>query len=89
MITNAPLSYPPRQLALTALCIANLSEPKIDFDGYLQTLLHQIPLQQLIVNLDAIEELVNVENREPSQIQLRYIDCKIRCYRDSCLLQKR
>ena len=62
---------------------------KIDFEGYLKSLPNQMPLQQLIVNLDAIDELVEIESREPSLIEVNHIDRKIRYCKNSSLLRRR
>lgn len=85
MLTDAPLLYPPGQLALAALRIANQEEPRVDFDGYLQALPEHKRLQQsyaeLIAKLDEIQSLVK-GTKQPLEAEVRHIDVKLKYCRN-------
>ncbi|KAG0574966.1 hypothetical protein KC19_VG306500 [Ceratodon purpureus] len=88
MLTDAPLLYPPGQLALAALRIANQEEPKVDLDGYLQDLPEHKRLQhscvELMAKLDAIQLLVK-ESKQPLEAEVRHIDRKLKYCRNPSL----
>jgi len=88
MLSDAPLLYPPGQLALAGLRIANEEEPKVDFDGYLQAMpdhkRQQHPYAELIGVLDEIALLVK-ETKQPLESELQPIDLKLKYCRNPSL----
>ncbi|KAH9571625.1 hypothetical protein CY35_02G103900 [Sphagnum magellanicum] len=79
MLTDAPLLFPPGQLALAALCTANREEPKVDFDRYLQNMpgrqRQRHSYAELMGVLDSIDLL-------PVEADVRRIDRKLKYCRN-------
>ncbi|KAI0516140.1 hypothetical protein KFK09_008812 [Dendrobium nobile] len=82
MLTDAPLLFPPGQLALSALRNSNEALNVIDFERYLERIItRQSPnASQLIESLNAIDFLVG-KVAIPTAKDMRHIDRKLR----SCL----
>ncbi|KAF3541704.1 hypothetical protein F2Q69_00024893 [Brassica cretica] len=84
MLTDAPLLFPPGQLALAALRIANGVLGVVDFDRYLENIVSQPNSEhttsELIKLLDEIEYLVK-NYKYPSEKDMKHINRKLK----SCL----
>ncbi|KAL0692380.1 hypothetical protein Bca4012_059560 [Brassica carinata] len=84
MLTDAPLLFPPGQLALAALRIANGVLGVVDFDRYLENIVSQPNSEhttsELIKLLDEIEYLVR-NYKYPSEKDMKHINRKLK----SCL----
>ncbi|KAJ0232342.1 Cyclin-H1-1 [Hirschfeldia incana] len=84
MLTDAPLLFPPGQLALAALRIANGVLRVVDFDRYLENIVSQPNSEhttsELIKLLDDIEYLVR-NYKYPSEKDMKHINRKLK----SCL----
>ncbi|CAF1920869.1 BnaC02g39780D [Brassica napus] len=84
MLTDAPLLFPPGQLALAALRIANGVLEVVDFDRYLENIVSQPNSEhttsELIKLLDEIEYLVK-NYKYPSEKDMKHINRKLK----SCL----
>ncbi|CAN8265330.1 unnamed protein product [Cochlearia groenlandica] len=85
MLTDAPLLFPPGQLALAALRIANGVLRVVDFDRYLGNIVSQPNSEhttsELTKLLDDIESLVK-NYKYPSEKDMKHINRKLK----SCLL---
>ncbi|KAK4760865.1 hypothetical protein SAY87_005758 [Trapa incisa] len=81
MLTDAPLLFPPGQLALAALGHANEMHKVVNFERYLENMLsHQTSFhafQDLSDNMNAIETLVRTYNF-PSDKDMKHINRKLR-----------
>ncbi|CAN7045501.1 unnamed protein product [Brassica rapa subsp. trilocularis] len=84
MLTDAPLLFPPGQLALAALRIANGVLGVVDFDRYLENIVSQPNSEhttsELLKLLDEIEYLVK-NYKYPSEKDMKHINRKLK----SCL----
>ncbi|WZZ01327.1 hypothetical protein YC2023_073655 [Brassica napus] len=84
MLTDAPLLFPPGQLALAALRIANGVLGVVDFDRYLENIVSQPNSEhttsELTRLLDDIESLVK-KYKYPSEKDMKHINRKLK----SCL----
>ncbi|WZY79284.1 hypothetical protein YC2023_025668 [Brassica napus] len=84
MLTDAPLLFPPGQLALAALRIANGVLGVVDFDRYLENIVSQPNSEhttsELLQLLDEIEYLVK-NYKYPSEKDMKHINRKLK----SCL----
>ncbi|KAG5394531.1 hypothetical protein IGI04_024494 [Brassica rapa subsp. trilocularis] len=84
MLTDAPLLFPPGQLALAALRIANGVLGVVDFDRYLENIVSQPNSEhttsELTGLLDDIESLVK-KYKYPSEKDMKHINRKLK----SCL----
>ncbi|CAA7024708.1 unnamed protein product [Microthlaspi erraticum] len=84
MLTDAPLLFPPGQLALAALRIANGALGVVDFDRYLENIVSQPNYEhtasELTKFLDDIESLVK-NYKYPSEKDMKHINRKLK----SCL----
>lgn len=84
MRTDAPLLYPPGQLALTALRRSNDVLTIFDFERYLKSIfLRQNPtnsISELVVSLNAVDSMVN-KLETPTLKDVKHIDRKLK----SCL----
>lgn len=91
MLTDAPLLFPPGQLALAALRRSNQVLGVLDFERYLQSLLsRQHPthtISELIVSLNAIDSAVG-KLITPSASDMKHIDRKLKSCRDPGSLDK-
>ncbi|XAR69937.1 hypothetical protein NMG60_11001716 [Bertholletia excelsa] len=85
MLTDAPLLFPPGQLALAALYRSNKLHRLLDFERYLRSLLErQHPahsISELTVALNAIDSMVN-KQETPTATDVKHIDRKLRSCRD-------
>ncbi|XP_009111750.1 cyclin-H1-1 [Brassica rapa] len=84
MLTDAPLLFPPGQLALAALRIANGILGVVDFDRYLENIVSQPNSEHTASDLskllDGIESLVK-NYKYPSEKDMKHINRKLK----SCL----
>ncbi|KAL7002964.1 hypothetical protein U1Q18_004124 [Sarracenia purpurea var. burkii] len=85
MLTDAPLLFPPGQLALAALRKSNEVHGVLDFQRYLEDVLsgqnstHTI--SELTVSLNAIDSLVT-KLETPTATDMKHIDRKLKSCRD-------
>ncbi|TKY73780.1 Cyclin-H1-1 protein [Spatholobus suberectus] len=82
MLTDAPLLFPPGQLALVALRNSNALHEVIDFDSYLRSIFsHQNSMHtmsELSESLNAIDSWMQITKYEcPSRKVLRHIERKL------------
>ncbi|XP_073226978.1 cyclin-H1-1-like isoform X4 [Cicer arietinum] len=81
MLTDAPLLFPPGQLALAALRNSNALHQVVDFDSFLSRVFsHQNSthtMAELLESLDAIDSLVR-KYRSPSEKELEHINGKLK-----------
>ncbi|XP_054815167.1 cyclin-H1-1 [Prosopis cineraria] len=81
MLTDAPLLFPPGQLALAALRNSNALHKVLDFDSYLRSIIsHQNSphtVSELIGSLSAIDSLVK-RYKFPSEKELKHINRKLK-----------
>lgn len=84
MRTDAPLLFPPGQLALTALRRSVWLHGGVDFERYLKSVLSRQqnlhPLSELISSLDAVDTLIS-KLETPTSKEVKHIDRKLK----SCL----
>ncbi|EOA21052.1 hypothetical protein CARUB_v10001393mg [Capsella rubella] len=84
MLTDAPLLFPPGQLALACLRIANGALGVIDFDRYLEKIVSQPnsehTISELTELLDNIEYMIK-NYKKPSEKDMKHINRKLK----SCL----
>ncbi|KAJ7963796.1 Cyclin-H1-1-like protein [Quillaja saponaria] len=81
MLTDAPLLFPPGQLALAALRNSNAQHKVLDFERYLRSMLsHQNysrTVQELLEALDAVDSWVR-RYKFPSEKDLKHINRKLK-----------
>lgn len=81
MLTDAPLLFPPGQLALAALRTSNALHTVVDFDSFLSRIFsHQNSthtMTELLESLDAIDSWVR-KYRSPSEKELKHINRKLK-----------
>lgn len=81
MLTDAPLLFPPGQLALAALRRSNEVHGVIDFDSYLDSILSRQnsahTISELYEHINSIESLVN-RYTFPSEKDLKHINRKLK-----------
>ncbi|PNY11859.1 cyclin-h1-1-like protein [Trifolium pratense] len=81
MLTDAPLLFPPGQLALAALRTSNALHKVLDFDSFLSRIFsHQNSthtMAELLESLDAIDSWVR-KYRSPSEKELKHINRKLK-----------
>ncbi|KAK6911559.1 Cyclin, C-terminal domain 2, partial [Dillenia turbinata] len=81
MLSDAPLLFPPGQLALAALRRSNEMHRVLDFERYLSSLLsHQQPdhtIIELTESLNAVDSWVK-NHKSPSPKDMRHIDRKLK-----------
>ncbi|KAK9146878.1 hypothetical protein Sjap_006781 [Stephania japonica] len=84
MLTDAPLLFPPGQLALAALRRSNEAHQGLDFERYLNSIFSRQQtahsISELIQSLNAIDNLVS-KLKIPTAKDMRHIDRKLK----SCL----
>ncbi|KAF3794792.1 Cyclin-H1-1 [Nymphaea thermarum] len=81
MLTDAPLLFPPAQLALAALRKSNEVLKVLDFDRYLDNIFsrqHEQSCYELEETLNAIESLMK-DVKIPAAKEMRHIDRKLKC----------
>ncbi|XP_031490128.1 cyclin-H1-1 isoform X2 [Nymphaea colorata] len=81
MLTDAPLLFPPAQLALAALRKSNEVLKVLDFDRYLDNIFsrqHEQSCYELDETLNAIESLMK-DVKIPAAKEMRHIDRKLKC----------
>ncbi|KAL5146067.1 Cyclin-H1-1 [Glycine soja] len=81
MLTDAPLLFPPGQLALAALRNSNALHRVIDFDSYLRGIFSREnsmhTMSELSESLDAIDSWVR-KYKSPSEKELKHINRKLK-----------
>ncbi|WJX63347.1 Cyclin-H1-1, variant 4 [Trifolium repens] len=81
MLTDAPLLFPPGQLALAALRTSNALHKVLDFDSFLSRIFSRQnsthTMADLLESLDAIESWVR-KYRSPSEKELKHINRKLK-----------
>jgi cyclin H len=81
MLTDAPLLFPPGQLALAALRTSNALHKVLDFDSFLSRIFSRQnsthTMAELLESLDAIESWVR-KYRSPSEKELKHINRKLK-----------
>ncbi|CAN6470062.1 unnamed protein product [Victoria cruziana] len=81
MLTDAPLLFPPAQLALAALRRSNEVLKIMDFDRYLENIFsrqHEQDCYELEESLSSIESLMK-DVKIPAAKEMRHIDRKLKC----------
>ncbi|XP_052208933.1 cyclin-H1-1 isoform X2 [Diospyros lotus] len=87
MRTDAPLMFPPGQLALAALRKSNAVHMVLDFERYLWSILSRQhsssthPISELTVSLNAIDSMVN-KLETPTAADMKHIDRKLKSCRN-------
>ncbi|XP_057511201.1 cyclin-H1-1 [Actinidia eriantha] len=85
MLTDAPLLFPPGQLALAALRKSNEVHGVLDLERYLESLLSRQhsthTISELTVSLNAIDSLVS-KHETPTATDMKHIDRKLKSCRD-------
>jgi cyclin H len=87
MLTDAPLIFPPGQLALAALKRVSGQIRAFDFERYLRSLCSQLQTNhsysEMVESLDAINALMETAKMNPSREEMQPIDRKLtRCRKD-------
>ncbi|KAF7817903.1 cyclin-H1-1 [Senna tora] len=81
MLTDAPLLFPPGQLALAALRNSNVLHKVLDFESYLNSIIshqnHMHTVSELIGSLNAIDSWVK-KYKFPSEKELKHINRKLK-----------
>ncbi|KAJ4719415.1 Cyclin-H1-1-like protein [Melia azedarach] len=81
MLTDAPLLFPPGQLALAALLSANKMHRVVDFDRYLTSILSRQnsahTISELIESLNSIDSWV-MKYKFPSEKDMKHINRKLK-----------
>ncbi|XP_022950747.1 cyclin-H1-1-like isoform X3 [Cucurbita moschata] len=81
MLTDAPLLFPPGQLALAALCRSNQGHGAIDFDRHLDSILSRQKsahtIYELFERINSIESWVN-RYAFPSEKDLKHINRRLK-----------
>ncbi|XP_028086561.1 cyclin-H1-1 isoform X1 [Camellia sinensis] len=85
MLTDAPLLFPPGQLALAALRRSNEVHGILDLESYLLSLMSRQhathSISELTVSLDAIDSLVS-KLQIPTATDMKHVDRKLKSCRD-------
>nr|AFK42904.1 unknown [Lotus japonicus] len=81
MLTDAPLLFPPGQLALAALRNSNALHKVVDFDSYLRSIFPRQnsmhTMSELIESFNAIDSWVR-KYKTPSEKELKHINRKLK-----------
>ncbi|KAG6545329.1 hypothetical protein Mapa_013178 [Marchantia paleacea] len=85
MLTDAPLLFPPGQLAMAALRRANRDDKKVDFERYMKGLVDRLATKHTLSELDSAMDAIDVAVKESIHVveaDVRRIDRKLKICRN-------